>query len=1449
MCTSPLSILEAVMAHCRKMQEKMSAQLAAAESRQKKLDCLFALQLELEKSQLQSLEQEHKKLSAQLKDEREKNKHIVMMLVKECKQLAARVVEESQKFDELSAKLEEEAKATGRLEEELTVEKQKGQQMEAKMEKQLSDFDTEREQLRAKLSREEARATDLKLESSVLRKQVEQLRTAKEAQQTAPSSTAVKTRASVSIGVGTDVVNLRMASCQTDALPTAEHGVDGVKKSPLTIPVKPPAANYSSFGLPKAGVVVNARPVADRGMSHSCSALLPGSSQTENGPSGGDSLHPSGVAAASFVSTPMGHSLHSPGSAATLPTGVSPRVQAARNKFQASPTEHDQNGTTTQSPPSRDVSPTNRDNFAAKQQARHTVTQVLSRFTSPQTVNTLRPGLPHSASEGGPFPGRIGHPQIGLKSPTVSRIDRGNPPPIPPKKPGLSQTPSPPHPSIKVLGDGSRSPSTGLGLPSKALPPPSSSPPGIRLINEEVLSKPTTPQLPPKPTLDIAGAGTGCPIPALAASQVGACPPVSRGLHQSACTECPHVIPTSTTAIAYSSSINPVSASSCRPCDTDSPLATASGWCPSLVPSLTCGGPVPLAGRPTLLLEAATQGNVTLLSMLLNQDPMDISHLDEDGYSALYSAAKNGHTERRSECINLTLLMSGSNVWCLYLLLCCRFKDCVKLLLTTGMPADVPDKNGFTPVHNAAANGHFRCIELLTSFGADVNRATVRGQTPLYLASGSGSPECVRLLLAKGADRAVVTRDGWTALHAAVDSGHASCLVLLMYYDASEDGVSASELERTFDPSDFSYMEIIRTWGKRPTLPGNLINHANTDGWTAAHIAASKGFKVSWLQFIKPEEMKWLYSQNNKRGKLVVALKSGLVKWSHTSGKRERFCCQKGDTFNTFLSSLFADSYKLLVKIHKSSDEEMCTVDIVEDGLTVGLTTVRKHTSWDDLYKSLSQVLVNHCHLLSSGWEERNSGFNVSAGAPIGLSVNSIFSIQIDEATWYPGQTLAQTPWEVIRKSQCQHLTLRLKGLLESSLDELTYASLIPLQFLQNYIRLVEQYRTVIFHGPEGSCQEYLANQISHCIKHKQEAMGIGCDIVKLEVEAELSKEQLVESFINCGFLVPLKEQAGCRCVVVVLEYLERAGSLSELLEDFCEGLENRGSGSTLLLNHAQNSSGLYYFQESSFLIGTLSKSCLHGPELLMQQHFRWVQLRWDSEPLHGLLHRYLKRKLIHKMKGQMPPVSDLLCKTVVWICSVWQQLNSCLSRLGTPEALIGPQMFFSCPVVPAQPHAVVKWLLRLWNAVVVPRVEEAIVSRVTVKRSPVPRQAPGNKSLSPGQQAVVKAALSILVNKAVVQSCPLPRADIDGHLSEFQGGSFPLSVLGTYKGSGKKSRECGSWRKVNTSPRKKGPLTQAWSGASTLREGNLSEELFTLKGKNIDVWVLYGGNLTFFDP
>lgn len=38
-----------------------------------------------------------------------------------------------------------------------------------------------------------------------------------------------------------------------------------------------------------------------------------------------------------------------------------------------------------------------------------------------------------------------------------------------------------------------------------------------------------------------------------------------------------------------------------------------------------------------------------------------------------------------------------------------------------------------------------------------------------------------------------------------------------------------------------------------------------------------------------------------------------------------------------------------------------------------------------------------------------------------------------------------------------------------------------------------------------------------HTAQHRQEAMGIGCDVVHVEIEEGLSKDHLLETFINCG--------------------------------------------------------------------------------------------------------------------------------------------------------------------------------------------------------------------------------------------------------------------------------------------------------------------------------------------
>ncbi|KAK9399562.1 cortactin-binding protein 2 [Crotalus adamanteus] len=1021
-CTNPLSILEAVMAHCRKMQERMAAQLVTAENRQKKL--------EMEKLQLQALEMEHKKLCARLEEERGKNKHVVLMLVKECKQLSSKMVEEAQKLEEVMAKFEEEKKKARELEESLAMEKQRSTQMEAQMEKQLSEFDTEREQLHACLSREEAHTSDLKEERERMRKTIEQLSKENDAKLHLSLPRRNKERGFVSVSTGTEGPILRTLSCQTDAVLTA------------------------------AATKTNNRFIC--GICRLC------------------------------------HSIH-------------------------------------------------------------------------------------------------GH---------------------------------------------------------------------------------------------------------------------------------------------------------------------ASGWSSSLTPLLMSGGPVPLGGRSTLLHQAAAQGNVTLLSMLLNEEGLNINDSCEDGCSALYSAARNGHT------------------------------DCVRLLLTSEAQVDLIDKNGFTPLCSAVTQGHCKSAELLIMYHANVNHAAEKGETPLHLACRNGNIECVKLLLEAGADRSANTSDGWTPFHAAVDADNVDCLKFLMYYGKSGDGSFENEADAdnilSLESEDFFSHKA------NPVVPADLINCENKDGWTAAHIAASKGFK-SCLEVLC------------SHGGLEAERKDKCNRTLHDVAT---------DDCKHLLENL--NAFKIPLRIAATQIEQTCygTDDFDMENI-VWMLNIRKQTTWDDFSKAVTQAVTNHFQAIASDeWRSlEDLTSNNTTEFSIGLTASSILSIKLGNISWSVGQSFPQPPWEFLKSSEVEHIIISLLGPQEGYLHSVTYASMIHLPTLQNYLRLVEQYRNIIFHGPEGSLQDYVAYQIALCLKHKQLAAGFCCDIVKVKIDADLSKEQLAEVFINNGCLIPVKQPSRSNRIIVILENLEKA-SLSELLGEFLQPLENRGLDNLYTVKKANGVSYTYYFHENCFLMGTFAKSRLQGSDLMVQQHFLWVQLRWDGEPIHGLLRRFLRRKVLSKFRGQMPPPCDPVCKMVEWILTVWDQLNSCLSRLGAPEALVGPRHFLSCPVIPGHSHATVKWMSKLWNAIIAPRVQEAILSRASLKKPPTFGQMAVKKCPSRGQQAVVKAALSILLNKAVLHGCPLPRSEIELYIADFKGGNFPLSMVSNYKNCPKKKGENVAWRKANTSPRKKSHYSsaQSWS-------------------------------------
>lgn len=77
------------------------------------------------------------------------------------------------------------------------------------------------------------------------------------------------------------------------------------------------------------------------------------------------------------------------------------------------------------------------------------------------------------------------------------------------------------------------------------------------------------------------------------------------------------------------------------------------------------------------------------------------------------------------------------------------------------------------------------------------------------------------------------TQDSCSALHAAVSSGHVDALKLLLYHPSpeAETGGSVENIDT-------------QQTHPKPVMTHHTLNLANQDGWTAAHIAASRGYKV-----------------------------------------------------------------------------------------------------------------------------------------------------------------------------------------------------------------------------------------------------------------------------------------------------------------------------------------------------------------------------------------------------------------------------------------------------------------------------------------------------------------------------------------------------------------------------------------------------------------------------
>ncbi|XP_072530166.1 neuron navigator 3 [Salminus brasiliensis] len=309
--------------------------------------------------------------------------------------------------------------------------------------------------------------------------------------------------------------------------------------------------------------------------------------------------------------------------------------------------------------------------------------------------------------------------------------------------------------------------------------------------------------------------------------------------------------------------------------------------------------------------------------------------------------------------------------------------------------------------------------------------------------------------------------------------------------------------------------------------------------------------------------------------------------------------------------------------------------------------------------------------------------FRVDPLTSLGLNSDSIVSYRM-------GEVIRSHAAEVPELLPCGYLvgdnniiSVTLKGVRESSIDDLVFDTLIPKPIMQRYLNLLMEHRRIILSGPSGTGKSHLATKLAHFIINKSGREVTDSNLACFNVDQKSSKQDLRQ------YLSTLAEQCNSEHsevelpLVVVLDNLHHIGSLSDIFNGF--------------LNCK--------YHKCPYVIGTMNQGVSSSPNLELHHNFRWVLCANHTEPVRGFLGRFLRRKLI-EMEIDKNTRSNELIKIIDWIPKTWQHLNGFLEAHSSSDVTIGPRLFLSCPM---EVDGCRVWFTDLWNYSLVPYLLEAV--------------------------------------------------------------------------------------------------------------------------------------------
>ena len=194
---------------------------------------------------------------------------------------------------------------------------------------------------------------------------------------------------------------------------------------------------------------------------------------------------------------------------------------------------------------------------------------------------------------------------------------------------------------------------------------------------------------------------------------------------------------------------------------------------------ISLGADVTVCGdNGSALHHAAELGNIEMIHLLVDSGcPSDIQ--DGQGATPTDSAVRSGMVDA---VVALHKIAEGFIICAENMCLAAANDDIelLHLMIGIGVPVDIKDKDGITPLHIAAILGSLMTCKVLILYGAAVNVTDPKGFTPLMWAAKMGQKDIVLFLINNGADVTWLADDFGGAIHQAAVSGHGhiiKCLV------------------------------------------------------------------------------------------------------------------------------------------------------------------------------------------------------------------------------------------------------------------------------------------------------------------------------------------------------------------------------------------------------------------------------------------------------------------------------------------------------------------------------------------------------------------------------------------------------------------------------------------------------------------------------------------------